>query len=432
MRTRFVSAAAVAALAIGLISVAPAAAQGSGFDVRTNADTVDANIGDGVCADGAGMCSLRAAVQEANATGGGEIKLRGGVSYRLSLAGDEDAAASGDLDISSRVTIDGNGATVDARGVDRVFQVLAGASLTLDEVRITGGVADGTGVPANSGGGVLNQGTLRVDRSTITGNSAVRAGGGIEAGPGTTTTVDRSTLSTNSTGPMPGNGGGLHITSTAGQGGTVTVDRSTVTGNTAAQEGGGLWNDAGSVMTVSRTVFTGNAANGPKLDDGGGALFNNGGAMTVDRAEIRDNEAGVSSGSGGGILNLGGRLSVDRTVLDDNSSARAGGGIEANLGTTRLSRTVLSDNRTGPTPGNGGGLHLTGAGTVTVDRGTVTGNSAANEGGGLWNQDGGTMTVTRTVIRDNAAPVGPNVFQRPPDGDFSIDGRQVPPGDNDL
>jgi len=274
---------------------------------------------------------------------------------------------------------------------------------------------------------VLNAGELVVDRSVIRGNTATRAGGGIEASAGSATTVQRSTLSGNATGPGPGNGGGLHITAS----GEVTVDRSRVTGNTAAQEGGGLWNDAASTMVVSRSVISGNSADGAKAD-GGGGLFNNGGTMTVDRSEVRDNRADVGSGSGGGILNLGGGLTVDGTIVDGNSAARAGGGIEANLGTTALERTTLSGNRTGPNPGNGGGLHLTGAGEVTLDRGLVIGNSAANEGGGLWNDAGGTMTVTRTTITGNSAPTGKNVFQKAPDGNFSIDGEQVPPGMNDL
>jgi CSLREA domain-containing protein len=38
------------------------------FTVNTTADTHDANNGDGVCADSGGQCSLRAAVEEANAS----------------------------------------------------------------------------------------------------------------------------------------------------------------------------------------------------------------------------------------------------------------------------------------------------------------------------------------------------------------------------
>ena len=39
------------------------------FVVNTTLDTVDANPGDGICADASGACSLRAAVMESNANG---------------------------------------------------------------------------------------------------------------------------------------------------------------------------------------------------------------------------------------------------------------------------------------------------------------------------------------------------------------------------
>ncbi|WP_051871201.1 CSLREA domain-containing protein [Chloroflexus sp. MS-G] len=55
------------------------------FTVNTTNDTADANPGDGVCADSAGRCSLRAAVMEANALGGGPhtIVLQAGQTYTL-------------------------------------------------------------------------------------------------------------------------------------------------------------------------------------------------------------------------------------------------------------------------------------------------------------------------------------------------------------
>ena len=61
---------------------------------------------------------------------------------------------------------------------------------------------------------------------------------------------------------------------------------------------------------------------------------------------------------------------------------------------------------TGPdgtaSPGNGGGLHITGAGDATITGGTANGNIAANEGGGLWNGTG-TLTVDGTTISGNTA-----------------------------
>src|SRR5260221_14200587 len=55
--------------------------------MKTTADTVDATPGDGLCADAAGSCSLRAAVMEASTavtSGGDRVDLPPGL-YRLDL-----------------------------------------------------------------------------------------------------------------------------------------------------------------------------------------------------------------------------------------------------------------------------------------------------------------------------------------------------------
>lgn len=100
-------------------------------------------------------------------------------------------------------------------------------------------------VGSGSGGGILNErGQLTVRDSIIDGNASARAGGGVEAVGGTEdSSVGRTELTDvrltdNSTGNAPGNGGGLHLTGT----GDVVIDDSRVTGNSAANEGGGLWN----------------------------------------------------------------------------------------------------------------------------------------------------------------------------------------------
>ncbi|EMI57909.1 extracellular nuclease [Rhodopirellula sallentina SM41] len=67
----------------------------------------------------------------------------------------------------------------------------------------------------------------------------------------------------------------------------------------------------------------------------------------------------------------------------------------------------LLENNAGVTPavaspGNGGGLHVTGDADVTITGGTVNGNIAASEGGGLWN-GAGTLLVTGTQINNNRA-----------------------------
>ena len=88
-------------------AVAPAA-QAASFVVSSTADAVDAVPRNGVCATGTGACSLRAAVQEANALVGLDtITVPPGV-YELSVTGrNEDLSATGDLDVRSPLAIVG-------------------------------------------------------------------------------------------------------------------------------------------------------------------------------------------------------------------------------------------------------------------------------------------------------------------------------------
>src|SRR5262245_14179766 len=73
------------------------------FVVNSTVDAPDAAPGDNQCQTAvAGQCTLRAAIQEANATPQlDQITLAPVTLYQLTIAGaDEDAAATGDLDVT--------------------------------------------------------------------------------------------------------------------------------------------------------------------------------------------------------------------------------------------------------------------------------------------------------------------------------------------
>lgn len=151
------------------------------FRVNSTADSVDATPGDGTCATSVGSCTLRAAIQEANALAGGDrIRVPAGV-YELTRAGaGEDDAATGDLDVRGRLRVIGAGADstiVDGNALDRVFDVGAGARVTLTKLAVRGGDA-----ASDSGGGVNARiaSRLVVKRMLVEGNEAF-AGGGIAA-----------------------------------------------------------------------------------------------------------------------------------------------------------------------------------------------------------------------------------------------------------
>ena len=124
-------------------------------------DAPDAVPGDGICSydenspDDAPVCTLRAAVMEANATDAQEdvaIVLTPGQTYELTIPGiDENFAATGDLDIRRRMTIGvpdpaAAKAKIDATGKDRAFEFFQANDSTLEGIEITGGfVSDGYG-----------------------------------------------------------------------------------------------------------------------------------------------------------------------------------------------------------------------------------------------------------------------------------------------
>ena len=96
------------------------------FIVNSTADVPDVTPGDGICADASSNCTLRAAVQEANALAGTDAITLGAATYTLTGAAADDLALSGDLDITQDVTVTGTGTTntfINGGSVDRVFDI---------------------------------------------------------------------------------------------------------------------------------------------------------------------------------------------------------------------------------------------------------------------------------------------------------------------
>lgn len=112
----------------------------SAIVVTSTQDAPDANPGDGLAQTASGETTLRAAIQEANASPGPDtIFLPAGV-FDLTLVGTDNTAAAGDLDITDALTIVGAGSdqtVIDASGIDQAFHLLDGATLNLDSLSIT-------------------------------------------------------------------------------------------------------------------------------------------------------------------------------------------------------------------------------------------------------------------------------------------------------
>jgi hypothetical protein len=234
---------ALAVLA-SLLVAAPAGAKT--FNVTTEADLTEATP-DGECTG----CSLREAVREANSLGTNDVINLPAGTFRLTGAGGEDAAATGDLDVvagEGKLTVNGLSAratAVDGGGVDRVFDTANGALLELSGLTVRNGDAQAAG--AGAGGGI-DATSLALVNSTISGNKANGPGGGIAAN-GAGVTLRSSTVTGNDGGP--GGGRGLDLSG----GATATVANSiisgnprgdcrTVSGGSIASQGGNLAGDA--------------------------------------------------------------------------------------------------------------------------------------------------------------------------------------------
>jgi len=316
------------------------------LSVNSPADVPDAVPGDGACetAPNNNVCTLRAAIQEANATGGAHTILLPAGPYALLRAGVDNTALNGDLDISRTVTLQGAGqalALIDGNGAvtgDRVIHILSGAVVTLSGITLQGGVA-------TYGGGLSNVGALTLIDSTIVSNTATGDGGGI-AHFGTSMTIQDSSIISNTSGP---GAGGLF-----NDGPSATIRRSAISGNTSSY-GAGILNSGGASLVLDGVRMQGN-----KATLTGGSLYN-GAIVTATNVLLDGNTAGTD---GGGIYMAGGSVWLSNSTLSGNRANQFGGGLYAGLGAVYLYNVTLAFNVADDDnndDSDGGGISQTGA-----------------------------------------------------------------------
>ncbi len=420
--------------AAAVTSLPQVATAATTLEVNSPADAVDAIPGNGACATASGSCTLRAAIQEANALAGPDVIELPAGTYALTASGAaEDFGNTGDLDITAPVSITGAGAsatTIDGNGSDRVVHLLETAgNVTITGVTIRGGFTE------DDGGGVysLSGGTLRLDAVAVTDNVTTGGGGGVHAATGTLR-VTGSTIEGNEAGSGGGilNGGAVSLTGVPSR---AFITSSTIAGNAAIEGGGGgIWSDhegaltltdvditdnfandnggglgvaSKSVLTVSGGTISGNTAHG----EGGGASTGTEGAVRFTGVTFTGNEAGVANSlgeageGGGGALSSGGDgvVEIVDSTFADNSAPGEGGAIFLdNNGSVAITDTVVRDNRSGA---GGGGIENA-ATRVTFTRLLVTGNVATNDGGGIESQGSGALTIVESTISHNTSENG--------------------------
>ena len=314
------------------------------------------------------------------------------------------------------ITLDLNGHKMDRKrtssdGDGHVINVKGGATLTLKDSVGTGML---TGGYATDGGGIKieEDSTCIIDGNvTISGNKASKDGGGIYAW---------GTLSMNG-GIIAGNeaedeGGGIYVEKT----GKLELSNANITDNRSDDDGGGLNVHLATDGSITGCIIKGNRSG----TDGGGLKLNSDKkTLTVSNTEISGNTA---ADQGGGINVDSGTLAMEGGSIKDNTAVD-GGGIYNDNSTIRLNKVTITGNKTikyaGAGINNKGNAtvtscgisnntsELSGAGIytenfITIVNCTIDGNTSQNHGGGICVDNGGRTVLSGNNIRNNTGIKG--------------------------
>ena len=203
-----------------------------------------------------------------------------------------------------------------------------------------------------------------------------------------------------------GNGGGVYMNSAP----EVTMNGGSITGNTAANNGGGVYAFSGT-FTMNDGTIAGNKAT---AKNGGGVYANGSTAFTVKGGTIGGSTAADANAAkyGGGVYVKNGTFTMSGGKVTGNTASKDGGGVRLDKGTFNMSGSAVISRNTAD--GYGGGVDAN-DGSFTMSGGSITGNTTTNEspdwsgGGGVFVFDDGSFTMSGGSITGNNAIRGGGV-----------------------
>jgi hypothetical protein len=314
----------------------------------------------------------------------------------------------GDLTLTDDV-ISGSTATAEGGGVvSNGFTTISGTTIS-DNVSSHSSGGGLYLVPGGTFGFAFDQ----IENSTISGNTAHDAGGGVSS-EGVNLAVSGSTIHNNTSGNY---GGGLNVAySKYG----LSISGSTISGNTAAGGGGGL-----SVYSGIRTPTT------PKYNP-----------VTIDTSTISNNNAPLGAGIDLVSTDAGSPVKISASTISGNQggSGSFGGGllVEAHA-YAPIDTTDSTISGNSATYGGGVSLGYHGSegflahsahGSVSFDNSTIAGNTADSRGGGIYlsqydtgsGAQGTSATIRSTIVSGNTASGSPEDLNQAVSSSGGFDG----------
>ncbi len=407
------------------------------FTVNHNGDSVDVNAGDGICADAAGQCTLRAAIQESNtsqrnviifampwptvinltlgelAVTGNFTSIVGPGARRLSI---QRSLAQGTPEFrifhvpNAQTNIVIRGISIkNGRAANGLpgggIKVTAGSTLSLSDVFMNENVAQ-------NGGGIANDGTLNVTRSLIDSNSANASGAAIINSAGSVARITNSTI----TGGAALTGGAIH------NNGDLLLVNNTISHNFALNGASSVFSGpSGSVKVLNTIIANDISPTATSLQGSFTSLGDNlitdarnstGFTNGVNNDQVSDNNA--INPLLGDLANNGGQTNT-RALLTGSPAINTGNSCVRTFDCS-ITPTIrlFSDQRTGHTRQNGSSVDIgsfeAGAGSISS---SVSFRRFGSSGAARW---GGSIAVltdvtTNQKLHSSITPFGGFGFQ---------------------
>lgn len=275
-------------------------ARAASLVVNDNGDASDANAGDGICATAGAVCTLRAAVEEANALAGDDT---------ITFNADYTIVLGSVIEIENNLIIDGGTNAIEISGNDttQIFHVPGtnNAEVTLKNLTLRNGNSGGV-----RGGAVGTEGgtKLTIDSCLFHNNQSSSHGGTVRNYG--TMTVENSTFRNNK---CTGGGSGAAL-----YGGTATVRNSTFYQNTTASYGGSAILNWGNTYTIENCTFVENRTGGSSGSDG--TIQTRGTGVTIIKHSTLFNNSSVNASAGAGVYSSnaeGASMKISNTVIFD-------------------------------------------------------------------------------------------------------------------
>lgn len=319
------------AFAITNIIALPLHAQIESLVVNTSSDTPQATA-----------CTLRAAIETAENSSINNCNPNG---IDIDIIDFDDSLINATITlnnelptVTTNIEINGLGQdnlTISGNDNHRIISVQSGGNLTLSNLTLTDGnpYTDPRAVTPAGGGAIsVNQSTLTIKNSNVTGNSI----GNISLGSG---------IFSNES--------------------IITISNSTLSDNTATFGGVIYLNQ--SITNIIKSTISGNNTN---IYGSSGIISVNNSSTTINNSKLFNNSANF--GNGGAISSYDSNIQIYTSAIFDNYAYFAGAAVNSSNSNITITNSTLSDNRT--LINSGAAIYSRSNSVITINNSTISGN----------------------------------------------------------